>query len=47
VSLNVSRRERIRHGHQDKLCDEIIASIILGLARAADEVLLSALVEDA
>ncbi len=43
VSFKVSRRERIRYGDQDKFCDEIIAAITLGLARAADEVLLSAL----
>ncbi len=41
--LLVNRKERMRYGDQDKLCEEIVAAITLGLARAADEVMLSAL----
>jgi hypothetical protein len=43
VRIEVNRKERMRYGDQDKLCDEIAAAITLGLSRAADEVMLSAL----
>jgi hypothetical protein len=43
VRFEISRKERKTYGDQDKLCEAIIASVTLGLARAADEVLLSAL----
>jgi len=43
VRFEIPRKDRKSYGDQDKLCEEIIAAITLGLARAADEVLLSAL----
>lgn len=41
IRFVVNRKERMRYGDQDELCNEIIAALTLGLARAADEVLLS------
>lgn len=41
--FNVTRKERTSYEDQDKLCEAIIAALTLGLARAADEVMLTAL----
>lgn len=43
VRFEITRKDRKTYVDQDKLCEEIVAAITLGLARAADEVLLSAL----
>jgi len=43
IRFEITRKDRKNYGDEDKLCEEIIAAITLGLARAADEVLLSAL----
>jgi hypothetical protein len=43
VRFVVNRRARMAYEDQQKLCDQIVAAITLGLARAADEVLFSAL----
>lgn len=47
IRFKVSRKDRMRYRDQDKLCDEIGAAITLGLARAADACLLSALTAEA
>ncbi len=43
VRFVVNRRQRMAYEDQQKLCEQIVAAITLGLARAADEVLFSAL----
>lgn len=43
VRFVVTRRQRMAYEDQQKLCEQIVAAITLGLARAADEVLFSAL----
>lgn len=43
VRFVVTRRQRMAYEDQQKLCDQIVAAITLGLARAVDEVLFSAL----
>jgi len=44
VRFEVSRSDRRKYSNPDQLCAEILATITLGLARAADEVLLSKLI---
>ncbi|KRC38083.1 MULTISPECIES: hypothetical protein [unclassified Lysobacter] len=43
VRFEISRSDRRKYSNPDELCAQVLATITLGLARAADEVLLSAL----